>query len=96
MRGYEVEKGSYFQVTEDELEALEAEANSNIELKEFNPWLWPRWLRHDKETLVLIRPGKGGLMLQMMYYGNEIRISIRLPKAKILGLRAKRSSSVVG
>jgi DNA end-binding protein Ku len=35
VRGYEIEKGRYVQVTEDELDALEAEANSNIELKEF-------------------------------------------------------------
>jgi DNA end-binding protein Ku len=37
VRGYEIEKGRYVQVTEDELDALEAEANSNIELKEFIP-----------------------------------------------------------
>jgi DNA end-binding protein Ku len=37
VRGYEIGKGRYIQVTDDELEALEAEANSNIELKEFIP-----------------------------------------------------------
>ena len=37
VRGYEIEKGRYVQVTEDELDALEAETNSNIELKEFIP-----------------------------------------------------------
>jgi DNA end-binding protein Ku len=37
VRGYEFEKGQYVQVTDTELDALEAEANSNIELKEFIP-----------------------------------------------------------
>lgn len=37
VRGYEFEKGQYVQVTDAELDALEAEANSNIELKEFIP-----------------------------------------------------------
>jgi DNA end-binding protein Ku len=37
VRGYEIGKGRYIQVTDDELEAPEAEANSNIELKEFIP-----------------------------------------------------------
>jgi DNA end-binding protein Ku len=37
VRGYEFEKGQYVQVTDAELEALEAETNSNIELKEFIP-----------------------------------------------------------
>ena len=37
VRGYEIEKGRYVQVTEAELEALEAEANRNIELREFIP-----------------------------------------------------------
>ena len=89
---------------------MEAEANSNIELKEFIPikkvdpvyfestyYLAPdqggekayrlladameksgrvalaEMVWHDKETLVLIRPREGGLVPQMMYYGNEIR-----------------------
>lgn len=37
VRGYEFDKGNYVQVTDAELDALEAEANSNIELKEFIP-----------------------------------------------------------
>jgi DNA end-binding protein Ku len=37
VRGYEFEKGQYVQVTDADLDALEAEANSNIELKEFIP-----------------------------------------------------------
>ena len=37
VRGYEVAKGEYVRLTDAELESLEAEANRNIELKEFIP-----------------------------------------------------------
>src|SRR5436309_13550579 len=37
VRGFEYTKGKYIQLTEEELDALEAEANRNIELKEFVP-----------------------------------------------------------
>jgi DNA end-binding protein Ku len=37
VRGYEVAKGEYVRFTDAELEMIEAEANSNIELKEFIP-----------------------------------------------------------
>jgi DNA end-binding protein Ku len=37
VRGYELEKGQYVQLTETELESLEAESSNNIELKEFIP-----------------------------------------------------------
>jgi DNA end-binding protein Ku len=36
-RGYELSKGKYVQFTEEELGSVEAEANRNIELKEFVP-----------------------------------------------------------
>ena len=35
VRGYEVSKGQYVRVEDAELEALEAEANSSIEMREF-------------------------------------------------------------
>ena len=37
VRGFEYAKGKYIQFTEEELEALEAEANRNIDLKQFVP-----------------------------------------------------------
>src|SRR5947199_850059 len=37
VRGFEYTKGKYIQLTEEELEALEAEANRSIDLKEFVP-----------------------------------------------------------
>jgi DNA end-binding protein Ku len=37
VRGFQISKEKYIQVTEEELEALEAEANRSIDLKEFVP-----------------------------------------------------------
>jgi DNA end-binding protein Ku len=37
VRGYEVSKGQYVRVEDAELEALEAEANSSIDMREFIP-----------------------------------------------------------
>jgi len=37
VRGYEVAKGQYVRVEDAELESLEAEANSSIEMREFIP-----------------------------------------------------------
>jgi DNA end-binding protein Ku len=37
IRGFQVSKGKYVKLTEDELESVEAEANRNIELKQFVP-----------------------------------------------------------
>jgi len=37
VRGFEVSKGEYAQITEEELESLEAEANNGIEFREFVP-----------------------------------------------------------
>jgi DNA end-binding protein Ku len=37
VRGYELSKGQYVRVEDAELEALEAEANSSIEMREFIP-----------------------------------------------------------
>ena len=37
VRGFEVSKGKYVQITEEELESLEAEANNSVEFREFVP-----------------------------------------------------------
>jgi DNA end-binding protein Ku len=37
VRGFEVSKGEYVRITEEELESLEAEANNGIEFREFVP-----------------------------------------------------------
>ena len=36
---------------------------------------------HNKENLVLIRPAKRGLVLQTMFYANEVRDFAAIPKA---------------
>jgi non-homologous end joining protein Ku len=62
VRGSELSKGNYVQITEEELETLEAEANNGIEFREFVPnqkksiqftsraaitWLCPRARRNS-------------------------------------------------
>ena len=37
VKGYEVRKGTYVEVTEEELDALEAQVNRNVEIQEFIP-----------------------------------------------------------
>ena len=37
VKGYEVKKGTYVEVTEEELDALEAQVNRNVEIQEFIP-----------------------------------------------------------
>ena len=110
VRGYEVSKGQYIRVEDAELEALEAEANSSIDMREFIPiekvdpiyfessyYLAPdkgadkpyrlladtmaktgrvalaQTVFHNKESLVLIRSVKRGLILHFLFFKNEIR-----------------------
>jgi DNA end-binding protein Ku len=110
VRGYEVTKGQYVRVEDAELEALEAEANSSIDMKEFIPiekvdpiyfessyYLAPdkgadkpyrllaetmaktgrvalaQTVFHNKESLVLIRSVKRGLVLHFLFFKDEIR-----------------------
>jgi len=110
VRGYEVSKGQYVRVEDAELEALEAEANSSIDMREFIPiekvdpiyfessyYLAPdkgadkpyrlladtmaktgrvalaQTVFHNKESLVLIRSVKRGLILHFLFFKNEIR-----------------------
>src|SRR2546422_2195446 len=125
VRGYEVAKGEYVRFTDAELETIEAEANNNIELKEFIPiekvdpvyfegahYLAPdeggakayqlladamnksgrvalaEMVSRGKEKLVLIRPSKGGLVLQTMFYANEIRDFNEIAKGEGVRLSA--------
>ena len=110
VRGYEISKGQYVRVEDAELEALEAEANSSIEMREFIPiekvdpiyfessyYLAPdkgadkpyrllantmaktgrvalaQTVFHNKESLVLIRSVKRGLILHFLFFKDEIR-----------------------
>ena len=122
VRGYELSTGKYVQITDDELDALKAERNSNIELREFIPianvdpvyfegayYLAPdeggdkayrllseameksgrvalaQMVSYGQERFVLIGPCKGGLVLQIMFFANEVRDFDQIPKAE--GLR---------
>ena len=62
VRGYEVAKGEYVRLTNAELEALEAEANSAIQLKEFIPVskVDPVYFEHA----YYLSPGEGGESLR--------------------------------
>jgi len=110
VRGFEVSKGQYVQVTDEELDSLKAEGDSAIALEQFIPlekvdplffessyYLAPdkgaakpyqlladtmkktgraalaQMVFHDKESLVLLRPFKRGLLLHFLYYQNEVR-----------------------
>jgi DNA end-binding protein Ku len=110
VRGFEVTKGEYVQVTDEELNSLKAEGDSAIALEQFIPletvdplffessyYLAPdkgaakpyqllaetmkktgraalaQMIFHDKESLVLLRPFKRGLLLHFLYFKNEIR-----------------------
>jgi len=110
VRGYEISKGHYVRIEDAELESLEAEANSSIDLREFIPiekvdpiyfestyYLAPdkgadkpyclladtmektgrvalaQTVFHNKESLVLIRSVKRGLVLHFLFFKNEIR-----------------------
>jgi DNA end-binding protein Ku len=44
---------------------------------------------HGKEKLVLIRPSKGGLILQSMFYANEIRDRSEIPNGEGVKLTAE-------
>src|SRR4030095_2074842 len=51
---------------------------------------------HGKEKLVLIRPWKGGLVLQTMYYANEIRDLTENPKGEGIKLTAEEFKLATG
>jgi DNA end-binding protein Ku len=119
VRGYEIEKGRYMRVTDAELDELEAESNSSIDLREFipiekiNPVYFERayylgaeeggskayrlladameksgrvalaeMIFHNREKLVIIRPMKGGLVLQFMYHEDEVRDFSEIARAE--------------
>src|ERR1043165_7167136 len=118
VRGFEVSKGKYVQITEEELESLEAEANNGIEFREFVPaekidpvyfessyYLAPskgaekpyrllvetlertgrvalaQTVFHEKESLVAVRAHQNGLVMQFIYFANEVR-RYRRPEAQ--------------
>jgi DNA end-binding protein Ku len=110
VRGYEYAKNEYVRFTDEELSALELEANSSIDLHEFVPlksvdpvymegtyYLGPekggekayhllgeamrktgrvavaQYVARGKGYLALIRPFQDGLVMNTLYYADEIR-----------------------
>src|SRR5262249_25729063 len=111
VRGYEYEKGKYVLIDDQELESIEPQSSSNLEIEQFvdvseiDPIYFERsyylvpgkgdrsksfdllvhamkqknraaigqLLMRDHEYLALIRPGMEGLILQLMFYEDEIR-----------------------
>ena len=110
VRGFELSKANYVQITEEELESLEAEANNRIEFREFVPvdkidpvylessyYLAPskraekpyrllaetlektgrvalaQTVFHEKESLVAVRSVQNGLVMNFMYFKDEVR-----------------------
>ena len=133
IRGYEISDNQYIKFTEEELDSLEAEANKNIELKEFIPiskvdpvyfgnsyFLGPEkggekayrlltdamvksgrgavaeMVSRGKEELVIIRPYQNGLLLQTVYYANEVRDFSEINRAENVRLSDEEKKLSVG
>jgi DNA end-binding protein Ku len=116
VKGYEFAKDQYVAFTNDELKAMEEQAQKAIEITEFVPasavepvyfdkpyYLGPekggekaykllleamqktgrsalaRWAARGKQYLVLIRPTKGGLVMQQLLYADEVRSMSEVP-----------------
>jgi DNA end-binding protein Ku len=85
VRGYEFAKGQYVQLTEAELESLEAESSNNIELKEFIPLsrIDPVYF----EGAYYLRAGEGGekpyrLLVDAMVKSNRAAIAQIVTRGK--------------
>ena len=116
VKGYEFAKDQYVTFTDDELKAMEEQAQKAIEITEFVPasavdpiyfdkpyYLGPekggekaykllleamrqtgrsalaKWAARGKQYLVLIRPAKGGLVMQQLLYADEVRPISEVP-----------------
>jgi DNA end-binding protein Ku len=119
VKGYEVSKGQYVKITQEELDKLEASAGDTIDIVQFVPlssvdpiyfentyFLGPdkrgekpyallttamekaqqvalaTFVWRGKESLVLVRPTQGGLMLHKMYHADEVRDFNEVPKGE--------------
>ena len=126
VKGYEVSKGQHVQVTEEELDKLEAAGSQSIDIVQFVPlssvdpiyfektyYLGPakggdkpyalltqvmektqrvalaKMVMRGKENLVLVRAAKGGLMLHLMYYADEVRDFSEVPKGQATTTQAE-------
>ena len=63
VKGYEFAKGQYVLFNEEELKALE----------ETERWGLAKYAARGKQYLVIVRPLGKGLVMQQLYYPNEVR-----------------------
>ena len=85
VKGYEVSKGKYIEVTNEELDALEAEANRNVEIHEFVPVAAVDPVYFSKTYY--LGPDKGGdkpycLLAQAMYQEGQAAIAQFVQRGK--------------
>jgi DNA end-binding protein Ku len=100
VKGYEVSRGKYVEITEKELDALEAEANRNVEIQEFVPAgaVDPVYV---KKTYYL-GPDKGGakpyaLLAQAMLRDKQAAIAqlVQRGKEHVVMIRAIKGNALV-
>jgi DNA end-binding protein Ku len=100
VKGYEVSRGKYVEMTEKELDALEAEANRNVEIREFVPAaaVDPVYV---KKTYYLA-PDKGGakpyaLLAQAMLQDKQAAIAqlVQRGKEHVVMIRAIKGNALV-
>jgi DNA end-binding protein Ku len=85
VKGFEVSKGTYVEITKEELDALEAEANRNVEIQEFVPVTAVDPVYFSKTYY--LRPDKGGdkpyrLLAQAMYQEGQAAVAQFVQRGK--------------
>lgn len=134
VKGYEVGKGEYVVVSDEELEAFAPETASTIEVQQFvagsevdpiyfetSYYLTPdanankayalflaalseskraaiaKMAMHNREHVVLIRPGESGLLLHTLFYADELNAANRgeRPQAKFSAKELELAKTLV-
>ncbi len=93
VKGFEVSKGKYVEITKEELDALEAEANRNVEIQEFVPVTAVDPVYFSKTYY--LGPDKGGdkpyrLLAQAMYQEGQAAVAqfVQRGKEELVMVRA--------
>ena len=93
VKGFEVSKGKYVEVTKEELDALETEANRNVEIQEFVPVTAVDPVYFSKTYY--LGPDKGGdkpyrLLAQAMYQEGQAAVAqfVQRGKEELVMVRA--------
>jgi DNA end-binding protein Ku len=93
VKGFEVSKGKYVEITKEELDALETEANRNVEIQEFVPVTAVDPVYFSKTYY--LGPDKGGdkpyrLLAQAMYQEGQAAVAqfVQRSKEELVMVRA--------